>query len=214
MVLVGNEYLDQLFIWHVDDLQACGRAKPHHPFLRLRIAHTLRILVTEGAGNELAYRVRERYTCPLWVLVPEAISGNTPADQLPKIPANVVSYATPITVETHPRGTDGYYHKPYELKMYLDRPTGILMKRPIKPRELIKFLANKLGGSHADNELVDHPKNIDAETLYFLNQRISIMGEQAIFKLFDNCAPMIWRCLAPLRDEVAANYPDLEMLHV
>jgi len=35
MVLVGNEYLDQLFIWHVDDLQACGRAKPHHPFLRV-----------------------------------------------------------------------------------------------------------------------------------------------------------------------------------
>jgi len=80
------------------------------------------------------------------------------------------------------------------------------MGRPIHAREVIKFLANKLGGSHADDELVDHQHNVDAETLYFLNQRVSVFGEGAIFHLFDSCAPMIWRSLAPLRDEVSAAY--------
>ena len=47
------------------------------------------------------------------------------------------------------------------------------MYRPIKPRELIKFLANKLGGSHADDELVDSEKNVDAETLFILGRVVS-----------------------------------------
>ena len=80
------------------------------------------------------------------------------------------------------------------------------MRRSIVPREIIKFLANKLGGSHVDDELVDSPKNIDAETLYFLNQNISIFGEGAIYKLFDNAAPMIWRSLMPLRNEVVRKF--------
>jgi hypothetical protein len=204
MVLVGKEYLDQLFVWHVEDLHRCGLVQPRNPFLRLRMAHTLRILVTEGRGNELAFRVQERYRCPLWALVAEPISGNTPADELPTIPANVKSYATPITAETHPFGTNGYYHKPYELTKYLDHRLGILMSRSINSRQVIKFLANKLGGSHADDELVR-----DYEILYFLNQSISIMGEKAVFELFDNCAVMIWRALAPLRDEIAASLPQI-----
>jgi hypothetical protein len=200
MVLIGNEYLDQLFVWHVDYLRESGNKEPMHTFTRLNMAHTLRILVTEGRGNELAFRVQKRYSCPLWVLDPEPISGNTPADQLPTIPTNVTAYATPITVETHPFGMEGYYHKPYPLRKYLGRPLGILMGRAVNSREVIKFLANKLGGSHADDELVG-----DAETLHFLNEGVLIFGEKAIFSFFDDCAEMIWRALAPLRDEVVTS---------
>jgi hypothetical protein len=204
MVLVGDDYLDRLFVAHVDDLLQRGQTNPTTDFMLLQMAHTLRLLVIEGPGNRLAFRVQPRYKTPLWVLVPEPISGNTPRDELPKIPANVIAYATPITDKTHPFGTDGYYHKPYKLEDYLGHSLGILMSRSINARELIKFLANKLGGSHADDELVDHPKNIEAETLFFLNKNITIFGEGAIFTLFKNCAAMIWRSLAPLRDEIAA----------
>jgi hypothetical protein len=76
------------------------------------------------------------------------------------------------------------------------------MRRSIVPREIIKFLANKMGGSHVDDELVNRPKNVDAETLYFLNKNISIFGEGAIYDFFDNAAPFIWRSLIPLRNEV------------
>ena len=202
MVLVGDEYHSKLFVKHVDDLQQCGQIEPRGVFERVKMAHTLRLLVTEGKGNELAFRVKERYSSPLWVLVPEPISGNTPIEQLPNVPAEFYEHATPITEEKFPFGTDGYYHKPYALEDYLERPLGVLMHRSIVPREIIKFLANKMGGSHADDELVDSPKNVDAETLYFLNQNISILSERAIYKFFDNAAPLIWRSLIPLRNEV------------
>jgi hypothetical protein len=205
MVLIGNEYLDKLFVQHVDDLQGCG-SKPRTTFLRLRMAHTLRLLVTSGRGNDLAVRVQQRYACPLWVLVPEPIAGNTPADQLPRVPDAVIAYATPITNRTHPRGTEGYYHKPYSLSDYLAKPVGVLTRRPIIAGELIRFLANKLGGSHADEELLDHPNNVDAETLWFLNHHISIFGTGSVYALFDGVAPTVWRSLAPLRDEVASAY--------
>lgn len=206
MVLVGDDYLDKLFVLHVDDLRSVGQADPRTPFLRLRMAHTLRLLVTGGRGNKLAARVQQRYSTPLWVLVPEPIAGNTPREELPIVPQNVINYATPITNEQYPFGTEGYYHKPYALEDYMTRPLGVLMRRPIHARELIKFLANKLGGSHADTELVDDQNNVDAETLFFLNQKISVFGEGAIFHLIDVCAPMLWRSLAPLRDEVAATH--------
>jgi hypothetical protein len=202
MVLVGDEYHSKLFVRHVDDLQQCGQIEPRGVFERLKMAHTLRLLVTEGKGNELAFRVQERYSSPLWVLVPEPISGNTPIDQLPDVPDEFYEHATPITEERFPFGTDGYYHKPYALEDYLQRPLGVLMRRSIVPREIIKFLANKMGGSHVDDELVNRPKNVDAETLYFLNKNISIFGEGAIYDFFDNAAPFIWRSLIPLRNEV------------
>jgi hypothetical protein len=212
MVLVGDEYLDKLFVQHVNDLQTCGLTEPRTNFLRLRMAHTLRLLVTEGRGNDLAARVQRRYSTHLWVLVPEPTSGNTPRAQLPDIPPQITAYATPITNDTHPFGMDGYYHKPYRLQDYLARPIGILMYREVLPREVIKFLSNKMGGSHADDELVDHPQNVDAETLFFLNKNISIFGEGAVFRLFDQAAPMIWRALAPLRDEVVGAYqPNIEL---
>ena len=202
MVLVGDEYHSKLFVRHVDDLEQCGQIEPRGVFERLKMAHTLRLLVTEGKGNELAFRVQKRHSSPLWVLVPEPISGNTPIDQLPDVPDEFYEHATPITEESFPFGTDGYYHKPYALEDYLQRPLGVLMRRSIVPREIIKFLANKMGGSHADDELVDSPKNVDAETLYFLNRNISIFGEGAIYKFFDDAAPLIWRSLIPLRNEV------------
>jgi len=119
MVLVGDDYLDELFVWHVDDLRCAGQKRPRTPFLRLRMAHTLRLLVTGGPGNQLAQRVQQRYTTPLWVLVPEPISGNTPREQLPIIPQNILNYATPITNEKYPLGTDAYYYKPYTIKEYM-----------------------------------------------------------------------------------------------
>lgn len=204
MVLVGDQYLDELFISHVDDLQAVGETGSRTQFLRLRMAHTLRLLVTAGRGNDLAARIQARYATPLWVLVPEPISGNTPREQLPLIPENVRSYATPITDANYPFGTEAYYHKPYTLNEYIVRPLGVLMGRSVNARELIRFLANKLGGSHADHELIDDDRNVDSETLFYLNNRITVFGEGAIFHLFDACTPMIWRSLAPLRDEVAA----------
>jgi hypothetical protein len=36
MVLVGDEYLDKLFVAHVDDLRHCGEAAPRSTFNRLR----------------------------------------------------------------------------------------------------------------------------------------------------------------------------------
>ena len=170
MVLVDDAYHDKLFVNHVDDLRQCGTTAPRTGFLRLRMAHTLRLLVTEGDGNSLAARVQQRYSTPLLVVMHEAESGNIPRDKLLPVPKNVMGYVEPITKDSHPPGT---YHKPYTLSDYLDRTAGVFF-RPIKPRELIKFFANKMGGSHADDELLDLGKggrSVDAETLHFLNKK-------------------------------------------
>lgn len=205
MVLVGNDYIDQLFVWHVDDLYACGITEPKTTFLRLRMAHTLRILLDDRNDNYLAYRVQRRYTSPLWVLVPEPISGNTPRCDLPQIPENVLKYATPVTDEHYPFGTDGYYHKPYRLSEYLEHELGILASRSIRTKEVILFLANKLGGSHARENLRDERGKhaLDAETLYLLNKNFRFYGTGAVFSMFDSCSHLLWRALAPLREEVA-----------
>jgi hypothetical protein len=46
MALEGDDYLHQLFVWHVDDLLNCCDQQPLHPFIRLRMAHCLRILTS------------------------------------------------------------------------------------------------------------------------------------------------------------------------
>jgi hypothetical protein len=72
---------------------------------------------------------------------------------------------------------------------------------------MIQFLANKLGGVHADKNLVDIAdggRSVDAETLHTINQKVSIYGEEALFHEFAVVAVRIWRACAPLRDEFLA----------
>ena len=72
----------------------------------------------------------------------------------------------------------------------------ILAQRPIKPRAVITFLANKMGGSHLD---ADRSSEIE----YSLNKWVTIGSVGAIYNFFDGCAYDICRSLMPLRNEVA-----------
>lgn len=124
-------------------------------------------------------------------------------------------YAPEISNRTHPFGLEGYFHSPYKMDEYLARPhmvlpnakSGSLTGRTITPREMIQFLANKLGGVHVDKNLVDIAdggRSVDAETLHMINKKVSIFGEEALFHEFGVIAERIWRACAPLRDELLA----------
>jgi hypothetical protein len=83
--------------------------------------------------------------------------------------------------------------------------SGSLTGRAITPREMIQFFANKLGGVHADKNLVDIAdggRSVDAETLHLINKKVSIFGEEALFHQFGVIAERVWRACAPLRDEL------------
>ncbi len=89
MTLEGDDYLDQLFVWHVDDLLACCLQNEElHPFTRLRMAHTLRILTLNGKGNHLAFRVQKRRQSELIVLIAEAHGDEEPEI----IPSEILRY--------------------------------------------------------------------------------------------------------------------------
>src|SRR5713101_1682813 len=191
MTLEGDDYLDQLFVWHVDDLLACCLQNEElHPFTRLRMAHTLRILTLNGKGNHLAFRVQKRRQSELIVLIAEAHGDEEPEI----IPSEILRYFEPITEESHPPGVS--YH-PYKLGKYLDlRGQMILDKRDITPRAAITFLARKMGGSHVDDDR-------SSEIEFLLNKRFRIFGDGAIYTFFDGCAYNICQSLMPLRNEVA-----------
>src|SRR5258708_20425220 len=92
MILEGDDYLDQLFVWHVDDLLNCCYQEPPHPFTRLRMAHSLRILTLDGDGNRLAFHVKRRRRSELIVIVAEA---GVPEDQ--SMPPDLLLLFPPIS---------------------------------------------------------------------------------------------------------------------
>lgn len=191
MILEGDDYLDQLFVWHVDDLLSCCYQHPLHPFTRLRMAHCLRILTLDGPGNRLAFNVQKRRRSELIILVAEA---GVPEHEVWSIPADVARFFPPITEQSHP---PGMAYRPYKLQQYLDHKwLMILERRHIKPRAVITFLANKMGGSHVD---ADRSSEIE----YLLNKRVKLYGEGAIYHFFEGCAYNICRSLMPLRNEIA-----------
>jgi hypothetical protein len=122
-------------------------------------------------------------------------------------------YAPQISDRTHPLGVNGYFHCPYKMDEYLRLPHMVLPNpksssstgRAITPREMILFFANKLGGVHADKNLVDVSqggRSVDAETLHLINKSVSIFGEEALFREFGVITERVWRACAPLRDEL------------
>lgn len=199
MVTVPSEHLDEIFVYKVDRLRELASKDPRTNPIRVDMAGYLRSLVHDN----LAERVAERYTTPLLVLRPEPESGNPKSGHRIDIPQNVMRYAQPITKETHP---PGFFHRPYTLDEFLTVSLGVLAYQPITARECILLLSNKLGAMHMATELVDGTgkKAIPAESLYRINEGFIIFGTPGVFKLFDGAAEMIWRCLAPLRDEIEA----------
>ncbi|WP_439375336.1 hypothetical protein [Bradyrhizobium sp. DASA03120] len=190
--LEGDDYLDHLFVWHVDDLLSCCDRQPLHPFTRLRMAHTLRILTLDGPGNRLAFHVQKRRSSQIIVLVADAY-GDEEAEQ--NIPFDVARFFPSITEESHP---PGIAYRPYTLQKYLDLDDRLILAQiSFRPRAVITFLANKMGGSHLD---ADRASRIE----YALNKWVTIGGVGAIYKFFDGCAYDICRALMPLRNEVAA----------
>lgn len=193
MILEGDDYLDQLFVWHVDDLyNCCYQDHPPHPFTRLRMAHSLRILTLDGPGNRLAFHVERRRRTKLMVLLAEA---GVPEDVVQSISPDLIQFFPPVAERSD---LPGMAYRPYKLARYLDHEglMIILGERSIKPRAVITFLANKMGGSHLDADR-------SAEFEYLLNKWHTIDGEGAIYYFFDVCAYDICRSLLPLRNEVA-----------
>jgi hypothetical protein len=193
MILEGDDYLDQLFVWHVDDLlNCCCSQDPLHPFTRLRMAHALRILTLDGPGNRLAFHVQKRRHSDLIVLLADA---DVTEEEVQSIPSDIMRFFPPITEQSHP---PGMAYRPYKLSRYLDhKELMIVAERSVTPRAVITFLANKMGGTHVDTD-----RSFKIE--YLLNKWVTIDGEGAIYYFFESCAFLICRSLLPLRNEVAA----------
>jgi hypothetical protein len=145
----------------------------------------------------------KRLRMPLIFLVPEPISGNPAYDPTRTFHLLVLKYAPEISERTHPFGRKGYFYVPYDMIEYLKRPHIALPHngrgRAIRPRELIKFFADKIGDVHADKNFVDDSK-LAAEKLHAINESVSIFGQPALFQQFGDIADAAWRCAAPLRD--------------
>jgi hypothetical protein len=205
------EWLDQLFVQDVSELERLGNLNPRSDYALLQMSGILRRLVVDE--QPLAHHARSRCSTPLVVLVPEPISGNPRYDPSRVLPPTVMHYALEISNRTHPFGLEGYFHCPYTMDEYLGRPHMVLPNvksdsmtgRAITPREMIQFFANKLGGVHADKNLVDIAdggRSVDAETLHLINKKVSIFGEEALFHQFGVIGERVWRACAPLRDEL------------
>jgi hypothetical protein len=205
------EWLDQLFVQDVSELERLGNLNPRSDYALLQMSGILRRLVADE--QPLAHHARSRCSTPLVVLAPEPISGNPRYDPSRVLPPTVMHYAPEISNRTHPFGLEGYFHCPYTMDEYLGRPHMVLPNvksdsmtgRAITPREMIQFFANKLGGVHADKNLVDIAdggRSVDAETLHLINKKVSIFGEEALFHQFGVIGERIWRACAPLRDEL------------
>ncbi len=198
-------YLDNLFVQDVNELERLGKLSPRTNYHLLQISAILRRLVLDE--QPLAIYASTRLRIPLLVLVPEPISGNANYPGR-KIPPNLLSYAPQISEETHPSGLRGFFLRSYTLQDYLATPHMVLPDasmngRAITPKEMIKFFANKLGGVHADKNLVDRKEgggSIDAETLHLINKTVSIFGEDSLFQQFGVIGERVWRCCGPLRD--------------
>ncbi len=206
-------YLDNLFVADVNELERLGKINPRSDYEHLQMSAILRRLTLDE--QPIVHHAAKRCQTPLIILVPEPKSGNPRYDPEWTIPAPLVKYAPEISERTHPTGTRGYFWCPYELDGYLRRThmvlpandrSGALRGRPISPSEMILFLANKLGGVHADRklrDLADGGRSVDAATLHQINQHVSIFGKASIFQQFGIVAERVWRCCAPLRDELA-----------
>ncbi len=207
------EYLNRLFVADIDELERLGRSSQGSDYGYLQMSAILRRLTLDE--QPLAHHAAKQCHMPLIVLVPEAKSGNPKYDPNWIIPEILVKYAPEISERTYPTGTRGYFWCPYSLDEYLCRThmvlpsnskAGRLRGRPITPREMILFLANKLGGVHADRQLrdlADGGRSVDAETLHKINRHVTVFGEGSIFQQFGSIAERIWRCCAPLRDVLA-----------
>ena len=207
MTTLPQRHLDEEFVYSVDRLEALGITQPRAKPLFHDMGAILRKLVLD---RRLAHQVAANYSTPLIVLVPEPVAGNPRYGQYVAIPERVRTYAPEISERTHPRGRRGYFHCVYELDEFLNRTQAVLPHpdrlegRSIKARELIALMANHLGGVHLASEVRDQTgkRGIGADTLYRINSKVSIFGQEALYHQFDVVACSIWRCLAPLRDEV------------
>lgn len=174
MIAQSQEYLEKLFIADVDELSRLGQQKPRTNTIRLRISGLLRKLVADE--QPLALQVERGSRLPLLILVAEPIAGNPRYDPHTSIPDEILKYIPEITDQTHPGGKQGYFYCPYPLDQYMRKCHMVLFGRTISPREVIKFLANKMGGIHAEKNLKDISdggRSVDAETLYQANERMS-----------------------------------------
>jgi hypothetical protein len=207
MTTLPQRHLDEEFVYSVDRLKALGLTKPRTKPLFHDMGGILRKLVLD---RRLAQQVATNYTTPLIVLVPEPISGNPRYGRCAAIPERVMSYAPEINERTHPGGLKGYFHSSYTLDEFLNRTQVVLPHpdylkgRPINACELIRLMAEHLGGVHLGPEVRDQTgkRGIEADTLYRINSKVSLFGQEALYHQVDAVASSIWRCLAPLRDEV------------
>jgi hypothetical protein len=206
------QWLDGVFVQDVTELERLGNITPRTQYVILQMSAVLRRLAVDE--QPLAQHAASRCSIPLVILVPEPMSGNPRYETERTFPPAVMKYAPDISERSCPPGV---FHCPYTLQEYLDRTHMVLPRadkstrslkgRAITPREMILFFANKLGGVHADKNLVDIAdggRSVDAETLHNINNSVSMHGQEALFHQFGFIAERVWRACAPLRDELAA----------
>lgn len=206
------EWIDQVFIEDVNELERLGRLEPRKDIVLLRMSAILRKFVADE--QPLAFHAERRCTLPLTVLIPEPSFENPKHDPTRTFPSELMRYAPEISENSHPGGRDGWFYASYSMRDYLDRchmvmpavsEAGELAGRPITPREMIAFFANKLGGIHVDknlNDIHEGGRSVDAKTLHEVNDRVKAFGHGVLFQQFGVVGERIWRACAPLRDEL------------
>lgn len=214
MIKQSETWLDDVFVQDVGELERLGNLVPRTPYALLQMSAVLRRLVADE--QPLVHHAISRCSTPLMILVPEPISSNPRYDASKVLPTQILKYAPEITERTHPGGKNGFFHCSYSIAGYLQLPHMVLPNvdkagdfhgRSITPKEMILYFANKLGGVHADKNLIDKAdggRAVDAESMHNINERVSIFGEGALFNQFGIVGERIWRACAPLRDELLA----------
>lgn len=210
-----DEWIDKLFVQDVTELQRLGQEESREEYKALQMSAILRRLVLDGQPT--AYSVAKRCVTPLRVLKVEGRENNERYVSIDDLHKHEHLYAPPLVEKDYPPMSGGLCHAEYKMDEYINGMQVILpggktgeqvAGTKITRREIILFLANKLGGVHADRQLKDRDeggKSVDAETLYNINKNVTLFGQQSIFHQFWSISARIWRACAPLRDEIVKN---------
>lgn len=206
MVELSQEFLDKLFVNDFDEFVEIAAKENRNNHDRLRM---IRVIRKFAVDQQPSARIASKSSgVPLIILHPEPIRNNFRFDPDRVIDPNVLKWAYPITDQTHPGGAKWYFHCPYGLDDYLNGVQMVLSRRSITRREIVKFLANKMGAIHADKNLVNAKKEgqLDAETLALLNQQYILYGEPALFQQSDWIFELIGRACKPIREVLFERY--------
>lgn len=187
---------DQVFLHDFDALEALGKKWSHKSLPEYgRMAAILRKLFVDNPAHVEVFA--ERYKTKVWVLKVFPKGWDRGTGQIEKVPRAFVECAPPMVYMDLKEQDLEYYTFPF--KSYLDNYVhGVVFGLQPKPRQLIKYYANYLGGVHSVRAIDTADRaGLSAAEVHKFDEVFSY-GENPGSRLFlDQCALDLYHAALP-----------------